>query len=145
MYGCYVGLLIVWEGTESTTRRSTRLPKLSRLPIPTGGLWSRIWHQLVHRHHLRVYRLESLLSYRGPGSEFEGVVVAPLHLLFTRHDKGHPPHDAFWRERLPNIMSPFSTVIIFAIVIYLQGFRIEIPVKSNKVCRPRGMYAIKFF
>jgi protein transport protein SEC61 subunit alpha len=42
-------------------------------------------------------------------------------------------------------MSLFSTVIIFAIVIYLQGFRIEIPVKSNKFRGQRGTYPIKLF
>jgi preprotein translocase subunit SecY len=29
-------------------------------------------------------------------------------------------------------MNLISTVVIFAVVIYLQGFRIEIPVKSNR-------------
>ena len=29
-------------------------------------------------------------------------------------------------------MNLIATVVIFAVVIYLQGFRIEIPVKSNR-------------
>ena len=42
-------------------------------------------------------------------------------------------------------MNLIVTIIIFAIVIYLQGFRIEIPVKSNKFCGQRGTYPIKLF
>jgi preprotein translocase subunit SecY len=81
----------------------------------------------------------------GRGSEFEGAIVALFHLLFTWHDKGRALREAFWRERLPNVMSLFSTVVIFAVVIYLQGFRIEIPVKSNKFRGQRGTYPIKLF
>jgi len=39
-------------------------------------------------------------------------------------------------------MCLFLTV---AIVIHLQGFHIEIPVKSNRICGPRGTYPIKLF
>ena len=81
----------------------------------------------------------------GRGSEFEGAIVALFHLLFTWHDKGRALREAFWRERLPNVMNLISTVLIFAIVIYLQGFRIEIPVKSNKFRGQRGSYPIKLF
>ena len=81
----------------------------------------------------------------GRGSEFEGAIVALFHLLFTWHDKGRALREAFWRDRLPNVMSLFSTVVIFAIVIYLQGFRIEIPVKSNRFRGQRGTYPIKLF
>ena len=81
----------------------------------------------------------------GRGPEFEGAIVALFHLLFTWHDKGRALREAFWRERLPNVMSLFSTVVIFAVVIYLQGFRIEIPVKSNRFRGQRGTYPIKLF
>ena len=81
----------------------------------------------------------------GRGSEFEGAIVSLFHLLFTWSDKGRALREAFWRERLPNIMNLISTVIIFAIVIYLQGFRIEIPVKSNKFRGQRGSYPVKLF
>lgn len=81
----------------------------------------------------------------GRGSEFEGAIVALFHLLFTWQDKGRALREAFWRERLPNVMNLISTVLIFAIVIYLQGFRIEIPVKSNRFRGQRGTYPIKLF
>ncbi|KAJ2921029.1 hypothetical protein H1R20_g16062, partial [Candolleomyces eurysporus] len=42
-------------------------------------------------------------------------------------------------------MNLISTVLIFALVIYLQGFRIEIPVKSNRFRGQRGTYPVKLF
>jgi len=81
----------------------------------------------------------------GRGPEFEGAIVALFHLLFTWHDKGRALREAFWRERLPNVMNLVATVAVFAVVIYLQGFRIEIPVKSNRFRGQRGSYPVKLF
>ena len=81
----------------------------------------------------------------GRGPEFEGAFVALFHLLFTWNDKGRALREAFWRASLPNVMNLIATVVVFAAVIYLQGFRIEIPVKSNKYRGQRGSYPIKLF
>ncbi|KDN42012.1 Protein transport protein SEC61 subunit alpha, partial [Rhizoctonia solani AG-8 WAC10335] len=81
----------------------------------------------------------------GRGPEFEGAIVALFHMLFTWNDKSRALKEAFWRERLPNIMNLFATVVVFAVVIYLQGFRIEIPVKSNRFRGQRGTYPVKLF
>jgi protein transport protein SEC61 subunit alpha len=81
----------------------------------------------------------------GRGPEFEGAIVALFHLLFTWNDKGRALREAFWRDRLPNVMNLIATIVIFAAVIYLQGFRIEIPVKSNRFRGQRGSYPVKLF
>jgi protein transport protein SEC61 subunit alpha len=81
----------------------------------------------------------------GRGPEFEGAIVALFHLLFTWNDKGRALREAFWRERLPNVMNLIATIGIFLVVIYLQGFRIEIPVKSNRFRGQRGTYPVKLF
>ena len=81
----------------------------------------------------------------GRGPEFEGAVIALFHLLFTWNDKTRALKEAFYRERLPNIMNLLATVFIFALVIYLQGFRIEIPIKSSKMRGQRGSYPVKLF
>ncbi|KAI6143726.1 SecY subunit domain-containing protein [Pisolithus tinctorius] len=81
----------------------------------------------------------------GRGPEFEGAVVALFHLLFTWNDKGRALREAFWRDRLPNVMNLLATAVVFAAVIYLQGFRIEIPVKSNRFRGQRGAYPVKLF
>jgi protein transport protein SEC61 subunit alpha len=81
----------------------------------------------------------------GRGPEFEGAIIALFHLLFTWNDKSQALKEAFYRDRLPNIMNLVATVVIFAAVIYLQGFRIEIPVKSNRFRGQCGSYPIKLF
>jgi protein transport protein SEC61 subunit alpha len=81
----------------------------------------------------------------GRGPEFEGAIVALFHLLFTWNDKGRALNEALFRERLPNIMNLVVTILMFAIVIYLQGFRIEIPVKSNRFRGQRGSYPVRLF
>jgi protein transport protein SEC61 subunit alpha len=81
----------------------------------------------------------------GRGPEFEGALIALVHLLFTWNDKSRALKEAFYRERLPNVMNLVSTLAIFAVVIYLQGFRIEIPVKSNRYRGQRGSYPVKLF
>jgi protein transport protein SEC61 subunit alpha len=43
------------------------------------------------------------------------------------------------------VVNLIATVTIFAVVIYLQGFRIEIPIKSNKFRGQRTSYPVKLF
>jgi len=81
----------------------------------------------------------------GRGPEFEGAIIALFHLFFTYSNKSRALKEAFYRERLPNIMNLLATVAVFAAVIYLQGFRIEIPIKSSKMRGQRGSYPVKLF
>ena len=77
----------------------------------------------------------------GRGPEFEGAVVSLFHLLFTWNDKGRALHEAFRRDRLPNIMTLIATVVVLAVVLYLRGFRI----KSNRFSGQRGSSPVKLF
>merc|ERR1712137_1181290 len=82
---------------------------------------------------------------QGRGSEFEGAVIALFHMLATLSDKVRAVRDAFYRQNLPNITNLLATALIFVIVIYFQGFRVDIPITSK---RARGMnqsYPIKLF
>ncbi|KAG0246231.1 SecY subunit domain-containing protein [Mortierella sp. GBAus27b] len=81
----------------------------------------------------------------GNGTEFEGALIALPHLLFTRSNKARALKEAFYRQHLPNVMSLLATALVFGIVIYLQGFRVEIPVTSNRVRGQRGTYPVKLF
>ncbi|KAI8799752.1 SecY subunit domain-containing protein [Cladochytrium replicatum] len=93
-----------------------------------------------------VWKAFSPTTYNtGKGTEFEGAIVALFHLLFTRRDKFRALKEAFYRTNLPNVMSLMSTLLIFAVVIYLQGFRVEIAVKSNRFRGQQGSYPIKLF
>ena len=42
-------------------------------------------------------------------------------------------------------MNLLATIIVFAAVIYLQGFRVEIPVKSSRQRGARGSYPVRLF
>ncbi|KAI9197314.1 SecY subunit domain-containing protein [Polychytrium aggregatum] len=93
-----------------------------------------------------VWKAFSPTTYNtGKGTEFEGAVIAFFHLLFTRNDKFRALKEAFYRQNFPNLMNLLATIVIFALVIYLQGFRVEIPVKSNKFRGQQGSYPVKLF
>jgi protein transport protein SEC61 subunit alpha len=53
--------------------------------------------------------------------------------------------EAFYRQNLPNIMNLLATLAVFGAVIYLQGFRVEIPVKSSRQRGMRGSYPVRLF
>lgn len=84
-------------------------------------------------------------SNTGKGTEFEGAVVALFHLLGSRRDKKRAIIEAFYRPNLPNMFQLLATVGMFFLVVYLQGFRIELPVKSTRQRGPYGLYPIRLF
>merc|ERR1712032_1274850 len=81
----------------------------------------------------------------GKGTEFEGAVIALFHLLITRSEKIMALREAFYRQNAPNITSLFATVLLFFVVIYFQGFRVDLQVKNSKVRGQTGSYPIKLF
>merc|ERR1712087_259236 len=81
----------------------------------------------------------------GRGAEFEGAVIALFHMLFSRSDKFGALKEAFYRQNAPNITSLFATTLVFFVVIYFQGFRVDLPVKNEKVRGQSGTYPIKLF
>jgi protein transport protein SEC61 subunit alpha len=81
----------------------------------------------------------------GNGTEFEGALLAFFHLLVTRADKGRALRTALFRTNLPNLQNLIATVLVFAIVIYFQGFRVDIPVKNTRVRGNTQAYSIKLF
>ncbi|XRB20300.1 protein transport protein SEC61 subunit alpha [Pseudoscourfieldia marina] len=81
----------------------------------------------------------------GRGIEFEGAVIALFHLLITRSDKVRALKEAFYRSNLPNITNLAATVLVFLVVIYFQGFRVDLPVRSKRARGQQGSYPIKLF
>jgi len=81
----------------------------------------------------------------GRGTEFEGAVIALFHLLITRQDKVRALKEAFYRQNLPNVTNLLATVLVFVIVIYFQGFRVDLPVKYARQRGQQGTYPIKLF
>lgn len=81
----------------------------------------------------------------GRGTEFEGAMIALIHLLITRQSKLRAIREAFYRSNLPNLTNLVSTVLIFLIVIYFQGWRVDLPLKYAKYRGQQGKYPIKLF
>lgn len=81
----------------------------------------------------------------GKGTEFEGAVIALFHLLATRTDKVRGLREAFYRGNLPNLMNLMATIAVFLIVIYFQGFRVDLPIKSARYRGQYSSYPIKLF
>jgi len=81
----------------------------------------------------------------GRGTEFEGAIIALFHLLITRQDKVRALKEAFYRQNLPNLTNLLATALVFVIVIYFQGFRVDLPVKNMKQRGAQGSYPIKLF
>jgi len=79
------------------------------------------------------------------GTQFEGAVIALFHLVITRADKRRALKEAFLRQNLPNITNLIATVVVFLIVIFFQGFRVDIPVKHKNQRGVGGTYPIKLF
>ena len=79
------------------------------------------------------------------GIQYEGAVVALFHLLLTRKSMVRALKEAFYRSKLPNLTNLFATVVMFAVVTYVQGFRIELPVKATKLRGTQGQtkYPVK--
>jgi protein transport protein SEC61 subunit alpha len=81
----------------------------------------------------------------GRGTEFEGAIIALFHLLITRTDKVRALKEALYRQNLPNLTNLLATVLVFVIVIYFQGWRVNLPVKYQKYRGQEGNYPIKLF
>jgi protein transport protein SEC61 subunit alpha len=81
----------------------------------------------------------------GRGTEFEGAIIALFHLLITRPNKIKALNEAFYRQNLPNCTNLLATVLVFVVVIFFQGFRVDIPVKYEKQRGGQNTYPIKLF
>ncbi|CAG8723107.1 11924_t:CDS:2, partial [Acaulospora colombiana] len=81
----------------------------------------------------------------GRGPEFEGAFISLFYSLITYSNKTRALKESFYRTNLPNVMNLLATVAVFAVVIYLQGFRVELPVRSNRFRGQRSTYPVKLF
>jgi len=82
----------------------------------------------------------------GTGTEYEGALIALLHFLVSRKDTVRGLRMAFYRNNLPNVTNLLATVFIFLVVIYFQGFQVDLPIKSSRQRGATGQtYQIKLF
>lgn len=81
----------------------------------------------------------------GRGTEFEGAIIALFHLVITRSDKTRALKEAFYRSNLPNMSNLIATIMVFIIVIYFQGFHVNLPIKHKNINGHSQSYPIKLF
>eukprot|EP00030_Apusomonadida_sp_AF-17_P005848 a676447_530.p1 GENE.a676447_530~~a676447_530.p1 ORF type:complete len:489 (+),score=214.46 a676447_530:33-1469(+) len=81
----------------------------------------------------------------GTGTEFEGALIALVHLLISRPDKIRALKQAFYRQNLPNCSNLIATVVVFYVVIYLQGFKVKLAITNQSARQTGGSYPINLF
>jgi len=81
----------------------------------------------------------------GRGTEFEGAIIAFFHLMLTRADKWKAFKEAMYRSHLPNCTNLMATFIVFLVVIYFQGFVVNLPVRVKNARGVTSNYPIKLF
>lgn len=84
------------------------------------------------------------INYGGE-PEFEGAVIAFFHFLISKSNKFEALQKAFYRQTGPNMFNLIATAIVILVVVYFQGFKVELTISS---ARQRGYdypYPIRLF
>lgn len=81
----------------------------------------------------------------GRGTEFEGAIIAFFHLLVTRSDKSRALREAFYRPQMPNLINLLATVFVFLIVVFFQGFHVDLATVRVNSTQPSEPFQIKLF
>mmetsp|Transcript_67209 Transcript_67209/g.111296 ORF Transcript_67209/g.111296 Transcript_67209/m.111296 type:complete len:476 (-) Transcript_67209:16-1443(-) len=81
----------------------------------------------------------------GRGIEFEGAIIALFHLCISRTDKMRALTEAFYRQTAPNLTNLVATLFVFFVVIYFQGFQVNLSCKFHKIRGHRGIYPVRLF
>jgi protein transport protein SEC61 subunit alpha len=63
--------------------------------------------------------------------EYEGADVSAVHLLITKLNKIAASNKAFYRSSSANLFNFVTTIAIFFIDIYFQGFKYDIQIKQQ--------------
>jgi protein transport protein SEC61 subunit alpha len=81
----------------------------------------------------------------GKGTEFEGAVIALFYLLINHPNKSRAFLEAWSRTNLPNLTNLCATVLVFIVVIYFQGFKVELQLMTNNMRGHARPHPIKLF
>jgi protein transport protein SEC61 subunit alpha len=85
------------------------------------------------------------ITNEGGNVEYEGAIVSAVHLLLTKPNKIAALHKAFYRTSSANLFNLLTTIVVFLIVIYFQGFKHEIKISHKSEPGRFRTHAIKLF
>ncbi len=79
------------------------------------------------------------------GTEFEGCFIALFHFLLTKPSALSALYMSFFRSSAPNLSSVLATILVFFLVIYLQGFKVNLRLSNQRYKGYEIDYPIKLF
>lgn len=79
------------------------------------------------------------------GTQFEGALISLFHLLATKKNKYDALYQAFNRQDAPNVTNLLGTIIVVLVVIYFQGFKVQMTLMHRRVRGVTYPYNIKLF
>lgn len=79
------------------------------------------------------------------GTQFEGALISMFHLLATKSNKWDAFNQALYRHEAPNVINLLGTIFVVLVVIYFQGFKVELSLKHRRVRGVFYPYTIKLF
>lgn len=143
---------IVWKAFSPTTINTGRGTEFE-------GALIALFHLLITRTDKVLARFPRLLHCRSSNSCFHACFVSFSQFL-SYHDptptelshgvlsrlQVRALREAFYRQNLPNVTNLLATVLVFLVVIYFQGFRVDLKVKQMNGRSIGGQtYPIKLF
>jgi len=89
------------------------------------------------------YRIITTVS----GPQYEGAIIFLFSILLKHPTSLSSLKLAFFRTQLPNMSNFIGTVIIFCVVVFLQGFQVEVPIHHTKMRlgQIQNTYPIRLF
>jgi len=79
------------------------------------------------------------------GPQYEGAIPNAMYQLITMSDKIAALREAFYRSRLVNLMNLLATAVVFLVVTYFQGWRVELPITYSRYRGANSTYPVKLF
>lgn len=85
------------------------------------------------------------ISNESGAVEYEGAIIATIHMLLTKPNKISALQKAFYRTSSANLLNIITTILVFFIVIYFQGFKYEVKITHKQQPGVYRTYPIKLF
>jgi protein transport protein SEC61 subunit alpha len=79
------------------------------------------------------------------GVEFEGALISTFHMILTKPSLPQALWESFTRSNLPNLLNLLATLVVFAVVIWCQNLKIELPIAQRGVRGVQYTHTIKLF